>query len=97
MHVLQTFFLVYELSFFFKFTYNRNHIGVQSVSFNTCIDFFLLNILFIVLEREEGRERNVNQLLLVHLQLGTWPATQACALTRNQTETFWFLGQCPTH
>ena len=43
-----------------------------------------------VLERGEGRdkerERNVNVWLpLTHPLLGTWPATQASALTGNQT------------
>ena len=32
------------------------------------------------------RERNIiNWLPLAHPQLGTWPATQACALTGNRT------------
>ena len=32
------------------------------------------------------RERNINmQLPLTHPVLGTWPATQACALTGNPT------------
>ena len=37
--------------------------------------------------REKERERNINVwLLLVHPQLGTWPATQACAIwTGNWT------------
>ena len=36
--------------------------------------------------REEERERNINMWLpLAYPQLGTWPATQACALTGNQT------------
>ena len=47
-------------------------------------------VLFIYfLERGEGREkereRNINVCLpIVHPLLGTWPATQACALTGNQ-------------
>ena len=28
-------------------------------------------------------ERSMDRLSLAHLQLGTWPATQACALTGN--------------
>ena len=55
-------------------------------------DFFLLKkkILFIYfLERGKGkeeRERNISVWLpLMCPQLGTWPATQACALTGNQT------------
>ena len=35
-------------------------------------------------ERGEGRERNINVWLpLTCPQLGTWPTTQACALTGN--------------
>ena len=49
--------------------------------FKDCIDLFL--------ERREGREkgkRNVNVWLpLACPLLGTWPATQACALTGNRT------------
>ena len=51
----------------------------------------LKNILLILfLEREEGwekeRDRNINVwLLLMHLLLGTWPATHAWALTGNRT------------
>ena len=34
--------------------------------------------------REKERERNINVWLpLTHPLLGTWPATQACALTGN--------------
>ena len=36
--------------------------------------------------REKERERNINVwLLLTCPLLGTWPTTQACALTKNQT------------
>ena len=30
-------------------------------------------------------KRYIHQLPLAHPQVGTWPATQACALTGNQT------------
>ena len=30
-------------------------------------------------------ERYIDRLPLAHLQLGTWPTTQACALTGSQT------------
>ena len=30
-------------------------------------------------------ERYIDQMPLPHPDLGTWPATQACALTRNKT------------
>ena len=53
--------------------------------------FFKRVYLFILRERGEGREkvkeRNISVwLLLPHPLLGTWPATQACALTGNRTE-----------
>ena len=52
--------------------------------------FFFIYIYFIYLlerkGRKEERERNITVWLpLVHTLLGTWPATQACALTRNRT------------
>ena len=33
--------------------------------------------------REKERERNIDWLPIAHPQVVTWPATQACALTRN--------------
>ena len=37
-------------------------------------------------ERKKERERSINVWLpLTHPLLGTWPTTQACALTGNQT------------
>ena len=69
-----------------------------------CFSFFflkgLLCPLFVIIKifiylllqrgerREKERERNRDQLPLSHLQLGTYPATQACALTGNQTSSF---------
>ena len=52
-----------------------------------CICSFLRFYLFI-LERGDGRkkEKNINVwLLLTCPPMGTWPTTQACALTGNQT------------
>ena len=51
--------------------------------------FFLFYFLNLFLESGEGkekeRERNISVWLpLLYHQPGTWPATQACALTRNQ-------------
>ena len=45
---------------------------------------------FIYLERGEGGEKEMERnicvcLPLVHPQLGTWPTTQACALSGNRT------------
>ena len=47
--------------------------------------------------REKRREtlmckRKVYWLPLAHPQAGTWPATQACDLTRSQTNDLSFLG-----
>ena len=52
-----------------------------------CCSSFL-KILFIFSERgtEKERERNINVWLpLVYPLVGTWPTTQACALTGNRT------------
>ena len=37
------------------------------------------------------RERNIDWLPLTQPQPGTWPPTQACALTRNQIGRFFAL------
>ena len=65
--------------------YQLSTLGTQSLLFLKKKDFT-----YLFLERGEGREkereRNINVWLPVaHPLLGTWPATQACALTRNQT------------
>ena len=53
---------------------------------------FLKDFIYLILEREEGREkekvreRNISVWLpLVRPSVGTWPATQACALAGNRT------------
>ena len=60
-------------------------------------DFYL----FISREREgkeKERQRNINVWLpLTCPLLGTWPTTQACALTGNQTATLWFIGPHSIH
>ena len=51
-------------------------------------DIILKNILFIYvfIFREREGKRNINVWLhLTSLQLGTWPSSQACALTGNWT------------
>ena len=52
--------------------------------------FFKKFIYLLFLERGEGREKERERNLIMWLpvmwpQLGTWPATQACALTGNRT------------
>ena len=56
----------------------------------TCVSFLKKDFIYLFLERGEGREkereRNINVWLpLACPLLGTWPTTQACALTGNQT------------
>ena len=52
-------------------------------------NLFFLNIYILFLEGEgKGKEREKNSnvwLLPMHPSLGTWPKTQACALTGNRT------------
>ena len=55
----------------------------------------LLIFIYVFVERGEGREkereRNINVWLpLTRPLLGTWPTTQACALTGNRTMILWF-------
>ena len=52
--------------------------------------YFLKDFIYLFLDRgerkEKERERNINVWLpIMHPLLWTWPATQACALTGNQT------------
>ena len=48
--------------------------------------FFIYSFLERGEDKEKERERNINVwLLLTRLILGTWPTTQARALTGNQT------------
>ena len=73
--------------------------SVEHVFFFRTIIF--LKIIYLFLGRGEGkekdRERNIDGLPLTCPPLGTWPATQACALTGNQTMIFQFVRQHPTH
>ena len=60
--------------------------------------FSFFKILF-TLERgerkEKERERNIPvRLPLARPLLGTWPATQACALMGVGPKTLWFAGLC---
>ena len=56
--------------------------------FNRYFENFLKDFIYLFLDRGEGgrkRERNINVWLpLVYHPPGTWPASQACALTGNQ-------------
>ena len=50
-------------------------------------------------EREKERERDFSvrgKIARLPLQLGTWSATQACALTRNQTRDVLVCRRHPT-
>ena len=63
---------------------------------------FFKDFIYLILERGEGREKERERNIHVWLpltcpQLGTWPTTQACALTGNQLATLWFAGQHSIH
>ena len=65
------------------------HILCVHISFFLLNDFYFLKI-YLFLKRgerkEKERKRNINVWLpLTRPLLGTWPATQSCALTGNQT------------
>ena len=62
--------------------------------------------MYLILERGEGEERGretsmcdryVDQLPLACPPLGTWPTSQACALTGNQTNNLLFAGCHSVH
>ena len=56
------------------------------VALNLFVVVGFKDFIYLSLERGEGRERNINVWLPLTWPLqGTWPATQACALTRNWT------------
>ena len=58
--------------------------SLRTTSFLKIYIFFIY--LFLEKGREGERERNINVWLpLTHPILGSWPTTQACALTGNQT------------
>ena len=63
---------------------------------------FLKDFIYLYLERGEGkekeRERNISVgLPLICPQMGTWPATQACALTGNLTGDPWIRSPHSIH
>ena len=56
------------------------------------------DFIYSFLERGEGRERNTNEWLpLTCPLLRTWPTTQACALTGNQTGDLSVCSLCSIH
>ena len=67
----------------------------QSSSWAWALTFFFFKKKFLLFnyfqrqgKRGRKRERNISGLLLTHPQLGTWTATQPCALTGNRTCDF---------
>ena len=60
-----------------------------SLSFKDCL--FVFRGMGREREREGKKmcERNTDWLSVTRPQLGTWPATQACALTENWTSDLW--------
>ena len=76
-----------ECSFFLFNLFSSQLIEQKLWSF--LLLFFKRLFIYLFIDRREGREkerkRNNVWLPLMHPQLGTWPATQACALTGNRT------------
>ena len=80
-----------KLAFFFL----KCHMSSWHIIFS--LSLFKKDFTYLFLEREERwekeREKNINVWLPLACPLpGTWSATQACALTGNQT--LWFAGLC---
>ena len=86
----------------FYFLMNKRSLSFIWVFFN----FFLFkDFIYLFLERGKGREKdsernmdmwNINQLTLACPHPGTWPPTQACALTGNQTRDLSVCGRTPS-
>ena len=70
-------------------------LGLSQIMLLGIFLFFFLRF-YLLIFRKKGKkkeERNMmcerNRLPLSHTQLGTWPKTQACALTGNWTDNLW--------
>ena len=62
------------------------HHSFGELLFVHVISYFFKDFIFRGEGREKERERNIYVWLpLMRPLLGTWPTTQACALTENQT------------
>ena len=81
---------IYSLSFCPDLTQHINNVEWNFVTSRKFSFFLFLKILYIYFQREgkRGRKREKHQCVFAsHMRppLGTWPATQACALTGNRT------------
>ena len=60
-----------------------------AIRYLSILYFIFKDFIYLFLERGEGREkereRNINVWVPFATPTGTWPATQACSLTGNQT------------
>ena len=86
---LRGYILCHDLNVFSNTTWQKLSLSILLHLVMFEVRFFLKDFIYLFLEREERREkereRNNSRLPLTHPLLGTWPATQACALTGNQT------------
>ena len=75
---------------YFQYFKDKKQLSVRSsYRIHTFILFFK-DFIYLFLERGEGKEKERGKKISVWLPLtcpllGTWPATQACALTENRT------------
>ena len=71
--------------YLFSFISDFIYLGLFFMSWVNGLSIFKKRF-YLFLEKGEGSERKINVWLpLVHTLLGTWPTTQACALTGNRT------------
>ena len=71
-------------------------------SFLMFLQDVLLDFIYLSLEKGEGKEKERERKINVWLPfmcplLGTWPATQGCALTGNRTGNPLVRSPCSTH
>ena len=66
----------------------KDSVQKQKVKYFMNSLYVYLDVMHLFLGRGEGRkkerERSIDWLPLARPQLGSWPQTQACAVTRNQ-------------
>ena len=94
---------IFKLNCFRNSSVARIDFKPQTMYKNKYIGLFFKRFYLFILDRREGREKEEEKYQCVVASRApptgdlTWPTTQACALTGNQTSTFWFTGQHSVH